>query len=70
MEFELIKKGPISDEEIIDEIKADPDKKTYLLVAHNGVARAVESYFHSMSNREYASFGIANCAIMTYEWDA
>jgi probable phosphoglycerate mutase len=55
---------------LIDEIKADPEKKTYLLVAHNGIARAVESYFHSMSNKEYATFGIANCAIMTYEWDA
>lgn len=54
---------------LIDEIKADPDERTYLLVAHNGIARVVESYFHSMSNREYASFGVRNCAVLTYEWD-
>lgn len=52
----------------LDEIKADPDGKTYLLVAHNGVARAVESYFHSLTNREYASFGVKNCSVVTYEW--
>ena len=54
---------------LLDEIKADTSGKTYLLVAHNGVARAVESYFHSMTNQEYASFGVKNCAVVTYEWD-
>ena len=54
---------------LIDEIKADPERKTCLLVAHNGVARAVESYFRTMTNHEYASFGVKNCALVTYEWD-
>ncbi len=54
---------------LIDEIKADPERKTYLLVAHNGIARVVESYFRPMSNREYARFGVKNCAVLTYEWE-
>ena len=54
---------------LLDEIKKDPEGKTYLLVAHNGVARSVESYFHSMTNQEYASFGVKNGTVVTYEWD-
>ena len=54
---------------LIDEIKADPERKTYLLVAHNGIARVVESYFRPMSNREYARFGVKNCAVLSYEWE-
>ena len=53
---------------LLDDIKADREK-TYLLVAHNGIARVVESYFRSMSNREFALFGVKNCAVLTYEWD-
>ena len=53
---------------LIDEIRSDPERKTYLLVAHNGIARVVESYFRPMTNSEYASFGVKNCAILTYEW--
>lgn len=53
---------------LLDEIKKDREK-TYLLVAHNGIARVVESYFRSMTNHEYASFGVKNCAILTYEWE-
>ena len=52
---------------LIDEIKDDKEK-TYLLVAHNGIARAVNSYFNSMSNKEYASFGIKNCEIVRYDF--
>ena len=53
---------------LLDEIKADPQGKDVLLVAHNGIARVVESYFRPMSNREYARFTIQNCAVQTYEW--
>lgn len=53
---------------LIDDIKAESEDKTYLLVAHNGIARAVNSYFHSMSNKEYASFGIKNCEIVKYDF--
>ena len=55
---------------LLDELKADPEGKTYLLVAHNGIARVVESYFRSMSNQEYASFGVKNCAVLSYEWES
>ena len=52
---------------LIDDIKCEDDK-VYLLVAHNGIARAVNSYFNSMSNQEYASFGIKNCEIVRYDF--
>ena len=32
-------------------LKADTGK-TYLLVAHNGIARVVQSYFYDMTNEE------------------
>ena len=53
---------------LLDEIKEDTSGKTYLLVAHNGIARAVNSYFNSMSNQEYAAFGIKNCEIVRYDF--
>ena len=52
---------------LLDELKATPDQ-VYLLVAHNGIARAVNSYFSSMSNEAYASFGIHNCQILRYDF--
>ena len=42
--------------------------KTYLLVAHNGIARAVHSYFCDMSNEEYAASGMNNCQLREYEF--
>lgn len=53
---------------LLDEIKNDPAEKNYLLVAHNGIARVVCSYFQDMTNEEYASFGIDNCEILTFTW--
>lgn len=50
---------------LLDELRDQPDK-TYLMVAHNGIARVVHSYFHEMTNEEYAAFGIDNCALMQY----
>ena len=52
---------------LLDDIREDTEK-TYLLVAHNGIARVIESYFRPMTNQVYASFGVKNCAILTYEW--
>lgn len=52
---------------LLDELKANPEQ-TCLLVAHNGIARAVNSYFYSMSNEEYASFGVQNCEIRRYDF--
>ena len=53
---------------LLDEIRDDKEEKTYILVAHNGIARVVNSYFHEMTNEEYASFGIKNCEIRKYEF--
>lgn len=50
---------------LIDDIKKED--KTYLLVAHNGISRVIESYFRNMTNEEYAEFGIKNCEIKCYE---
>ena len=50
---------------LLDELKADPEGRSFLLVAHNGIARVVESYFRPMTNEEYASFGIKNCAVLS-----
>ena len=51
---------------LLDDIKAQPDK-TYLLVAHNGIARMVKSYFEDMGNEEFSAFKIKNCEILKFE---
>ncbi len=51
---------------LLDDVMAG--EKTYLLVAHNGISRFVESYFRDMSNEEFAKFGIHNCEIRRYEF--
>jgi len=52
---------------VLDEIKADKEH-TYIIVAHNGIARVVKSYFCDMTNSEYASFGVPNCSITAFEF--
>lgn len=52
---------------LLDEITSQTDT-VYLLAAHNGITRFVESYFRNMSNEEFASFGIGNCEIRTYTY--
>lgn len=49
---------------LLDELKSDD--KVYLLVAHNGISRVVQSYFYDMSNEDYAKFGIDNCDILEF----
>ena len=53
---------------LLDEIKAQSDEKTYILVAHNGIARVVQSYFTDMANEEYAAFGVKNCEVVRYDF--
>ena len=53
---------------LLDEIKEGAGEKTALWVAHNGVARAVQSSFFDMTNEEYAKFGIGNCEIRRYDF--
>ncbi|MCM1119750.1 MAG: histidine phosphatase family protein [bacterium] len=52
---------------LLDELRAD-SQRSYLLVAHNGIARIVQSYFYDMNNEEFAAFGIDNCQVLEYEW--
>lgn len=54
---------------LLDEIHKEADNKVYLLVAHNGIARIIHSYFNDMTNEEFAAFGIKNCEIRKYSWD-
>ena len=51
---------------LLDDIKKED--KVYLLVAHNGISRAIESYVRDMSNEEFAGFGIKNCELRKYEF--
>ena len=53
---------------LLDEVKAESDRKTYILVAHNGIARMVQSYFQDMTNEEFASFGVKNCQVVRYDF--
>ncbi len=53
---------------LIDDIRKEPEK-TYLLVAHNGISRMIESYFRDMSNEEFAAFGIKNAEVVEYQFD-
>mgnify|MGYP002626315908 CR=1 FL=1 len=53
---------------LLDELREESDRKTCILVAHNGLARVVNSYFYDMTNEEYAAFGINNCEIRRYEF--
>ena len=51
---------------LLDNVKASG--KTCILVAHNGIARVVNSYFYEMTNEEYADFGLKNCAVIRYDF--
>ena len=53
---------------LLDNLKKEADGKVCLLVAHNGVARAIQSYFTDMTNEEFAHFGIKNCELRKYEF--
>ena len=53
---------------LLDELRAESDQKNYILVAHNGIARVIHSYFYEMTNEEYGNFGVANCTIAKYDF--
>ena len=53
---------------LLDDIRKESDDRVYVLVAHNGIARVVHSYFHDMTNEEYADWGIKNCEIIRYDF--
>ncbi len=55
---------------LLDELRDESltNGKTYLLVAHNGISRIVQSYFNDMTNAEFAAFGIKNCEVREYRF--
>lgn len=53
---------------LLDDLKAESEEKTYILVAHNGIARVVQSYFRDMTNEEYAAYGVGNCQIVRFDF--
>lgn len=53
---------------LLDDLKAEKDK-TYILVAHNGIARVVCSYFQEMTNEAYAAYGVKNCSVTTFTFE-
>ena len=53
---------------LLDDIRKESEEKTYILVAHNGIARVVQSYFTDMTNEEYAAWGVKNCAVLRYDF--
>ena len=53
---------------LLDDIQKESEDKTYILVAHNGIARVVQSYFHDMTNEEYAAWGVKDCAVIRYDF--
>lgn len=50
---------------LLDDLREENDK-TYMLVAHNGIARMMYSYFNDMTNEEFAGYGIDNCDILEF----
>lgn len=52
---------------LLDELKEDQEH-TYLLAAHNAVARVVNSYFKDMTNEDYATFQLDNAQVLEYEF--
>jgi len=53
---------------LLDELKQD--ERTYILVAHNGIARFVKSYFQDMGNEEFAAFGVKNGEVCRFVFDS
>lgn len=51
---------------LLDDIR--DNGRTVILVAHNGIARVVRSYFEDMTNEEYADFGVPNCSVTAFRF--
>lgn len=51
---------------LLDEIPVRWPNETLLLVCHGAAARMIHTYFNSMSNEEFFSFHMQNCALNHY----
>lgn len=49
---------------LLDDLRCDDN--TYILVAHNGIARFVKSYFSDMTNEDFAKYGIHNAEVCEF----
>lgn len=52
----------------LDELPKQYPGKTLLLVAHGAACRVIHTYFHSLTNEEYAKVRIGNCQLMEYDY--
>ena len=52
---------------LLDELKMSD--KIYMIVAHNGIVRFINSYFFDMGNEEFAAFKVNNCEICRYDFE-
>ncbi len=52
---------------LLEDVKNQYADKTVLLVCHNGICRVIHSYFHDMTNEEFATFSMDNAALAEYE---
>lgn len=51
---------------LLDEIRTQD--RIFLLVAHDGIAKSVNSYFHDMTNEEYGAFRMKNCQLLRFDF--
>ena len=52
----------------LHELEDSLPEKNILIVAHGGMSRVVETYFHDLKNEEFVSYMIPNCGLIRYEW--
>ena len=64
---EIIAPASKAQAEFENSLKAEKEK-TYILVAHNGIARVVQPYFTDMTNEEFAGYGVKNCEVVRYDF--
>ena len=65
----LVIGGTTPSQWLYEEIRKESDHKTYILVAHNGISRVIQSYFYEMTNEEYAAFGVKNCEVRRFDFE-
>ena len=53
---------------LLDDIRNDPEDRTYILVSHNGIARVVRSYFEELGNEEFARYAVPNCTVTRFDF--
>lgn len=51
---------------LLDQIKESDE--IVLLVCHNAISRVINSYFHSLSNKDFFEFNLNNCELVNYEY--